>query len=180
MKILVNSLAGIGDTLIATPFIHELRANFPDATIDAFVLWAGSKDILEGNRHVNTVYHKNLIREGALRSFPFLLKLRQRRYDISINVHTLGRVHYRYVARFIGARIRVSHEYSGSNRALDRWLVNRMVPEDYGVHSVENNNRLLPLLDARPLLERHEFEIFLGDGERQWAEQFIATHAPAP
>ena len=52
-RILVISLAGIGDTLIATPFIHELRANFPDAAIDAFVLWAGSKDLLEGNPHLS-------------------------------------------------------------------------------------------------------------------------------
>ena len=43
MKILVNSLAGIGDTLIATPFLHELRANFPDATIYVFTLWPGSQ-----------------------------------------------------------------------------------------------------------------------------------------
>jgi ADP-heptose:LPS heptosyltransferase len=180
MKILVNSLAGIGDTLIATPFIHELRANFPDATIDAFVLWAGSKDILEGNPHLNAVYQKNLIRDGALRSFPFLWNLRRQQYDVSVNVHTLGRVHYRLVARFIGARRRVSHEYSGSNPALDGWLVNRTVPEDYTVHSVENNNRLLPLFDATPRLDRHEFEIFLGDNERQWAGQWIAAHAPAP
>jgi len=46
MKILVISLAGIGDTLLATPFIHELRANFPDATIDALVKETGSKELL--------------------------------------------------------------------------------------------------------------------------------------
>jgi hypothetical protein len=48
MKILVISYAGIGDTLFATPLIHELRANFPDATIDALVRWRGAKDLLEG------------------------------------------------------------------------------------------------------------------------------------
>src|SRR5204862_3313137 len=70
MKILVISLAGIGDTLIATPFIHELRANFPDATLDAFVLWPGSKDLLEGNPHLNAVILRNLIKDGPLKSFP--------------------------------------------------------------------------------------------------------------
>lgn len=179
MKILVNSLAGIGDTLIATPFLHELRANFPDATIDAFVLWAGSKDLLEGNRHLNTVFQKNLIKEGALKSLPFLLDLRRRRYDVSINVHTLGRIHYRAVARFLGARLRVSHAYHGSGPALDRLLVNRTTPEDYAVHSVENNNRLLPLLGARPVLPAHEFEIFLTAAERQWAADFSTEHGLA-
>lgn len=175
MKILVISLAGIGDTLIATPFIHELRANFPEAMLDAFVLWAGSRDLLEGNLHLNTVFQKNLIKEGAWRSLPFLRELRARRYDVSINVHTLGRIHYRFVARFIGARLRLSHEYP-NHGWLDRCLVNRTLSEDYTVHSVVNNNRLLSLLDAKPLLPRHDFEIFLTGAERTWAAQFVAQH----
>jgi ADP-heptose:LPS heptosyltransferase len=175
MKILVLSLAGIGDTLIATPFLRELRANFPDATLDAFVLWAGSKDLLEGNPHLNAVFQKNLIKEGALKSFPFLWALRRRRYDVSINVHTLGRIHYRLVARFLGARLRLSHEYEGHGW-LDRRLVNRTVPQDYAVHSVENNNRLLPLLGKQPLLPAHDFEIFLTPAERQWADDYIAQN----
>ena len=175
MKILVNSLAGIGDTLIATPFLHELRANFPAATIEAFVLWPGSRDLLEGNPHVNAVFQKNLIKEGALQSLPFLWQLRQRRYDLTINVHTLGRIHYRAVARFLGARLRVSHEYEGHG-VLDRALVNRTIPQDYTIHSVENNNRLLALLGGRPLLPKHDFEIFLTPAESQFAIDFIASH----
>lgn len=174
MKILVLSLAGIGDTLIATPLIHELRANYPDATIDAFVLWAGSKDLLEGNPHLNAVHQKNLIKEGALRSLPFLWQLRQRGYDTSINVHTLGRIHYRFVARFLGASLRLSHEYD-HHGWLDRQLVNRTVPEDYSVHSVENNNRLLSLLGKKPLLPAHPFEVFLKPEEEQWARDFVST-----
>lgn len=174
-RILVISLAGIGDTLIATPFIHELRANFPKATIDAFVLWAGSRDILEGNPHLNSVCQKNLIKDGALKSFPFLKQLRQRRYDISINVHTLGRIHYRAVARFIGAKLRLSHEYEGHG-ILDRLLVNRTIPQDYTIHSVENNNRLLALLNKQPVLPAHDFEVFIKPEEFAWADEFIAAH----
>lgn len=174
-KILVLSLAGIGDTLIATPFIHELRANFPDAIIDALVLWKGSKDLLEGNPHLNSVFQKNLIKEGAVKSLPFLLNLRRRNYDISINVHTLGRIHYRAVARVIGANLRLSHEYE-SHSWLDRLLVNRTVAQDYSVHSVENNNRLLRVLGGNTLLSSHAFEVFLTAEETSWAEDYIAKH----
>lgn len=174
-RILVISLAGIGDTLIATPFIHELRACHPKATIDAFVLWAGSRDILEGNPHLNTVFQKNLIKEGAIKSLPFLRELRSRRYDISINVHTLGRIHYRAVARFIGAKFRVSHEYEGHG-ILDRMLVNRTIPQDYTVHSIENNNRLLPLIGKQPILPSHDFEVFIRPDEFSWADNFIVSH----
>ena len=59
-------MAGIGDTLIATPFIHELRANFPAATIDALVMWPGAKDLLEHDPDVNRVFQKNLMKCGKL------------------------------------------------------------------------------------------------------------------
>ena len=175
MKILVIAMAGIGDTLIATPFLHELRANFPDATIHALVLWAGSKDLLQGNPHLNAVHQKNLIREGPLKSLPYLFSLRQQHYDVSINVHTLGRVHYRVVARIIAAKLRLSHEYE-NHGWLDRLLVNRTLPQDYTVHSVENNNRLLTLLGRKPALPRHELEIYLGPDEKQFAVEFIRSN----
>jgi heptosyltransferase-2 len=173
MKILVISMAGIGDTLLATPLIHELRANFSDATIHALVLWTGSKDLLDGNPHLNAIYQKNLIKEGAARSLSYLFGLRRERYDVSINVHTLGRIHYRVVARIIGAKLRLSHEYE-NHGWIDRLLVNRTIPQDYTVHSVENNNRLLPLLGKKPVLPTHDLEIFLNQAERQFAEAFIA------
>ena len=175
MKILVISLAGIGDTLIATPFIHELRLNFPEARIEALVLWAGSKALLEGNPHLNAIHQKNLIKEGALKSFPFLWKLRGERFDVSINVHTLGRIHYRVVARLIGAELRLSHEYE-NHGWLDRLLVNRTVPQDYRVHSVENNFRLLALLGKKPIRSQQDFEIFLTPAERKWAAGFLAAN----
>ena len=104
MNLLVISLAGIGDTLFATPLIHELRANFPAANIDALVLWPGSKNLLEGNPHLNSVHQKNLIRAGKAESLRFLWQLRKEKYDISINSHPQSRVHYRAVARLINAR----------------------------------------------------------------------------
>ena len=124
MKILVVSMAGIGDTLIATPLIHELRANFPGATIDALALWPGSKDLLENNPHLNRVYQKNLIKAGRLEGLKFLWSLRRNRYDVSINTHPQSRIHYRIAARIAGATLRISHEYECFGW-LDRKLVNK-------------------------------------------------------
>ena len=130
MKILVISLAGIGDTLIATPLIHELRANFPDATIDALVMWAGSRDLLENNPHLNRVYQKNLVTggkldtAGKLKALRFFWSLRRERYDVSINTHPQSQRLYRMAARIVGAPMRISHEYECFSW-LDRRLVNR-------------------------------------------------------
>ncbi|HWW00663.1 MAG TPA: glycosyltransferase family 9 protein [Candidatus Acidoferrum sp.] len=175
MKILVISLAGIGDTILATPLIRELRANYPEARIDALVLWAGSKDVLEGNPNLNAVYQLNFLKAGKAESLRFLAPLRRAGYDVSINTHPQSRKQYRITARFIGARTRISHEYDCFD-VLDRLLVNRTLPQDYAKHTVENNLELLALLGKKPLLASHTLEVLLSAAEREWAESFLSAH----
>jgi heptosyltransferase-3 len=173
-KILVISMAGIGDTILATPLIHELRTNYPAAQIDALVMWAGSKDILRGNPHLNTTYQRNLIKESTLGTARFLWPLRQAGYDVSINTHPQSRRQYRLTARFLGARTRISHRYDCSGW-MDRLLVNRTLLQDYSKHTAENNLALLSLLDRRPVLSSHPLELFLSDKDHLWAESFLKS-----
>lgn len=172
MKILVISLAGVGDTLLATPLIRELRANYPEAQIDALVFWAASKDLLEGNPHLNRLYQCNLVKEPKHRSLPYLLSLRRNRYDLSINTHPQSRIQYRLVARLIGAPVRISHLYECSGWR-DRLLVNATLPQDYSAHTVEMNLAILGLLGKKPLLPQHELEVYLTPAERDWAQAFL-------
>ena len=178
MNILVISLAGNGDTLFATPLIHELRANFPGAAIEALVRWAGARDLLAGNPHLNRVHQKDLVKCGPLAALQYLDSLRRNRYDLSINTHPQSRIHYRVVARLIGAQTRFSHDYDGASM-LDRGLVNLRLPQDYTKHAVENNLAVLPLIGARPLLPRHETELYLTAAEEVWTNEFIARHGLA-
>jgi ADP-heptose:LPS heptosyltransferase len=175
VRILVLALAGIGDCLIATPLIHELRLHYPEAELEAFVFWPGSKDLLEGNPHLNAIHQKNLVKEGAPRAIRYLFQLRRRKYDITINAHPQGPIHYRVAAGIIGAGLRLSHRYD-RNGLLDSLLVNRIVPQDYNLHSIENNNRLLELLGHKPLLAKPEMEIYLTAAEGRWAEEFLQQH----
>jgi heptosyltransferase II len=178
VKILVISLAGIGDTLIATPFIHELRANFPEATIDVLTKEAGGRDLLENNPHVNRVIYKNLMQCGRLETLRFLWSLRAGRYQLSINTHPQSRMHYRIAAMLAGAQVRISHEYECFNW-LDRCLVTATLPQDYTRHSIDNNLDVLPLIGARQKLPAHEMEIFLKPDEEKFAEEFLARHGLA-
>jgi len=173
MKILVISLAGIGDTLLATPLLAELRVNFPTARIDTLVLWAGSKDLLEANPHLNTIYQKNLIRASKLEALRFLWSVRANHYDVSINTHPQSRIHYRAISRLIGAPVRISHEYDCSGW-LDRLLVNRTLPQDYTRHTVEHNLDVLPLIGATTKRTNHDMEVRLTAEDERWADDFLA------
>ena len=171
MKILVISLAGIGDTLIATPLIRELRENFPTATIDVLAMWPGAKDLLEPNPHINRVFQKNLMKCGRLEAVQFLWSLRRERYQLSINTHPQSRIHYRIAAWLAGAEVRLSHEYECFH-ALDRWLVTGRLPQDYTRHSIENNFDVLPLIGAQKKLPAHTMEFFLTPVEEKFADDF--------
>jgi heptosyltransferase-2 len=175
VKILVISLAGIGDTLIATPLLRELRANFPGATIDVLAMWPGAKDLLENNPHVNRVFQKNFLKTGKFETLKFLWSLRRERYQLSVNTHPQSRIHYRIAAFLAGAPVRISHEYDGFSR-LDRWLVTGTLPQDYARHSIENNFDVLPLIGAQKKIAAHEMEIFLTAGEEKFAADFLARH----
>jgi ADP-heptose:LPS heptosyltransferase len=175
VKILVISLAGIGDTLIATPLIRELRANYPAATIDALVMWPGAKDLLEHNPHVNRVFQKNLIQAGKIETVRFLWSLRRERYQLSINTHPQSRIHYRLAAWLTGAPVRLSHKYECFT-ALDQWLVTGTLPQDYTRHSIDNNFDVLPLIGAQRKLAAAEMEFFTEAGDEQFADEFIAKH----
>lgn len=175
MKLLVIALAGIGDSLLSTPLIHELRANFPDAQIDALVRWPGARDLLEGNPHLSALHQKDLAKAGKLDALKFLFSLRKQRYDVSINAHPQSRTEYRAIARMIGANTRISHVYECSG-ALDRLLVNRSLPQDYSRHTIEQNFDILPMIGASRKLPSHGMEVYLRDAEIEWAKSFVTEH----
>jgi heptosyltransferase-2 len=174
VKILLISFAGIGDTLFATPLIHELRSNFPDARLEALVRWPGAQGLLEGNPHLDAVWQRDLVSAGPFGVLRFLWWLRRRHYDVSINTYPQSRLAYRGVARAIGARLRLSHLYDNAS-PLDRWLVNRTLAQDYQRHSIENNLACLECLGAKPALAEHDYELYLSPAETAWAEAFIAA-----
>ncbi len=171
MKILVISLAGIGDTLLAAPLIQELRLNHPDATLDALVMWSGSRDILAGNPHLNRVHHFNMLKEGTWPTLRYLLKLRKESYHITLNTYPQSKVQYRGIARLLGADLRASHSYD--NRSwIDGWMVNREIPQSYDRHSVDQNLALLGLIGDVPLRSTHRTELYLSPEESRWAEEY--------
>lgn len=172
-RLLVISLAGIGDTLMVTPFLHELRLAHPEAEIDALVMWPGARSLLEHNPHLTTLYHHSFIKASKLSSLAFLYRLRRRRYDVSFNVHPQGRREYRWIAAAIGARRRWSHQYE-NHQPFDDRLVTDSIPQDYTVHASENNRRFLDGLGVPRQLPRPAYELYLTAVESTWAKNWLA------
>ena len=169
MKILVISLAGIGDTLLATPLLHELRINFPQAQIDVLVKEAGARDLLETNPHINSLHCETMLQQSKAATMRGLQRFRRQHYDVSLNTYPQSKIHYRLVSRWVAARERLSHKYDNWG-FLDSMLVTKTIAQDYTLHSIENNLNLLSLIGAQPKLATHDSEVFLSVAEENWAD----------
>ncbi|ENN95565.1 glycosyl transferase family protein, partial [Methanocaldococcus villosus KIN24-T80] len=56
MKILLFKIGAIGDALMTTPLIRQLRKNFPNAQID-YLIGKHAHAVLEGNIYLNNLYN---------------------------------------------------------------------------------------------------------------------------
>lgn len=88
-RILVIQTAFLGDVILATPVISELKRIFPNAKIEVLVK-KGNESLLSNNPHLNRihVFDKS---NGKLSSILDLAKtFRAERFDLVINLHRFG------------------------------------------------------------------------------------------
>lgn len=173
MKILLISLAGVGDTLMATPLIAELRKNFPNAIIDCLVMWDSSKKVLENNPNLNQIFCFNMIKKGFFKTFLFCKWLKKKKYYVSINTFPQGKIHYRIISKLINSKFRLSHKYNGFLNFLDNFLINKFIKSNYNLHCIENNFNFLKIFNKELKLKKHDYEIYLSKENMNFAKEFI-------
>lgn len=143
-RILFISLAGAGDTLLATPLISEVRRHAPAARIDVLTMQgAAPREVLAHNPAVDEVLSFNFLAAGRARSLLYCLRLRRRKYDLSFTVMPQNRLEYNLITFLIGARQRIGFEFETDCGAQPRLWLTHIVREDRTLHVVENNLRLL-------------------------------------
>ena len=110
-SILVHSIGGIGNTLMATPLIGELRRLYPDARIDLLTS-PGAAALQAHNPHTSNVLVDPAYRNKGLSQYVAGgLQLFRNRYDAAF--HTLNTTNPKWLIRSILARVpmRVGHRY---------------------------------------------------------------------
>lgn len=85
-RFLVIQTAFIGDVILATPVVSELKRIYPDSSIDVLVR-KGNEALLANNLNINQVYTFNK-KEGKFKSLWSLIQIfRSKQYDEVINLH---------------------------------------------------------------------------------------------
>lgn len=88
-RILIIQTAFLGDVILATPVISELKRLYPQAEIDMLVK-KGNESLLKNNPHLNYLitFDKSGGKYGAMRRL--IRQFRARKYDLVINLHRFG------------------------------------------------------------------------------------------
>ncbi len=180
-RILAISLAGAGDTLLATPLLAELRTAFPSAEIEVLTMQgAAPREVLEDNPSVSTWRHFDFLREGRLRSVAYCMRLRRRAYDLSLTLMPQNRLEYNLITWLIGARERLGFEFCCDCGSQPRRFLTRVIREDRRLHVVDNNLRLFTEGLGRPLASADPRPVLhVGAGHEAAADAFCASAACA-
>ncbi len=177
-KIIVISLPGIGDTVNSTPLFKPLRTAFPEAHILALVMYRPCMEVLETNPHIDEVLLWEFMKEGTIASLRFLSRLRRREFDLSIMCYPANRKEYNIVSFAIRARTRLAHQYCHKNMQNLFFLNNRTIRERNDLHNVEENLRLLELIDVRASEDERRLSLPLTEDDRVLASKLIESLPP--
>jgi len=91
-KFLIIRLSSIGDILLSTPFIRQVRKAYPNSKID-FIVKDIYKDLLKDNPNINELYCLKLD-EGRKELDDLKIKLREQSYNILFDLHNNMRSNY--------------------------------------------------------------------------------------
>ena len=160
-RILVIKLRAIGDVLLSTVVLKNLRAAFPSARLD-FLTEQPSRSVVEGNPCVDSVIVFNPHKQHGL---SLILEVRKRRYDLVIDL--FGNPRSAIVAYASGAKCRVGYRLGWRRHCYD------VVVEPRGgdVHNTEFNLDALRAIGV-PVIDT-TITFPLDEEARQFAHEFF-------
>ncbi len=169
-KILVLPLYGIGDVLMTTPAIRNLKEQL-DVEITYLHMFKTTRDILLHNPYVDENIHFPFLEASKFNSLCFLMRFRKK-LDCSINFYPSNRRDYNLAAFIAGSPIRIGHRYLLGDIKEMNFLKTNAVMENDSLHCVEENLRLLDLMDIQ-VRRPYPLEIYLPEEERLFAHQWL-------
>jgi len=162
MKILIIKYRNIGDVLLVTPLISNLKLFYPDAQID-FALNRGTEEMITLNPNVSEVlvYDRSQIKSLNLvnkiwKEFQFLSSFRNKNYQVVINLTEGDRGCL--IAILTKAPVRIG--YPSSNRLLKK-AFSHTLPKQNFRHTIETN--LDPLKSLKIPIKSKKVNLFWTD-----------------
>lgn len=173
MKILIIALSGIGDALLFTPAASLIRKNFPDAEMDALVMFKGAREIYQQSGLFNNIIYHDFLNARLTKSAGLIFGLRKK-YDASINVYPANRKEYNVIQFLVGAKKRGAIKYLRRNFSELGFLNNVIVTENDLLHNVQENIRLSEWVLNFSAAEEPDLVLPLTEHDCAYAKNFLS------
>jgi lipopolysaccharide heptosyltransferase II len=160
-KILVIKPAAIGDVLLCTPVIENLRNNFPGAEI-FFLTQKYCKEALTGNPFLNRVLTYDLKLDS---SYCLLKNIRKQKYDLVIDLFSNPRT--ALITLFSGAKYKVGYKFNWRSIAYNI----KVTPRGGEVHNIEFNLDSLRALGLEVTVKKPSF--YINHVHSEFAKEFF-------
>jgi len=144
-RIIIFALSGLGDALMATPAITELRKQFPLAQIDVATMFRAVYEMFLSNEDVSNAYYWDFLKQSPFSSLRYLFHLRTNQYTHSFSVYPSNRREYNIISFIVGAKKRFGHIYENQKFSSLQWLQTNSLKESENIHNVEENINLVQL-----------------------------------
>jgi len=167
-KILIISGTGLGNSIMVTPLINEIKSWLPECAVDVLVADSASKVIFEGLSEVNSVFlfSKNKISN--------IIRLYKNKYYITLLSFPTQLLSFEIIPFIIRTKNAISHDYSNFHpfyNMIKKGFCN--IPVNVNINDVEQN---LNLLDAFCLNRRKSINfphIHVSKKGEECAQQFF-------
>ena len=170
-NILIIKLRGLGDAVLGTPVLKNIKALMSDVTISV-VTFNFSKPIFENNPHVDELY--GISGHPESNELNDLIKnLNAQNYDLVINLH--ARHFSSKLAKKIRARWKINRSYFLREKYSDV-----LIGSDHKLDksSIERDLDCLRAIGLKP--QDKNPEIFITEKEIKWAEDFMVKQKIDP
>jgi heptosyltransferase-3 len=173
VKILVLKFKTIGDVLLVTPLIRNLRSNYPESIIDVAVN-QGTEDMLTLNPNIDHIWTYDRIKiknkpiiKKIKSEFDFLTNIRKQKYDIVIDLDRGDRG--AGISFISGAKIKIGRSNIKSKLVSNTYT--HILLARTGKHIVEDNLRAIQTL-GMSIVDK-KLEIFWSSNDQDFINDLV-------
>ncbi len=170
-RILLSRLRFMGDVILTTPLIRQIRRLFPDAHI-VYLTDERFAPLLEHNPHLNdiipvrTAGDDNFFR-SVLNTTRLMAYLRRQHFDLTIDL--FGNPRTALQCWITGAATRVGGDFRGRRR-----FYTVRVPQDNLLRTaIDFHWKSFEALGLE--IGDNRTEVFVSDAEREWAKEYLSS-----
>ncbi len=150
-RILVIQTAFLGDVILATPVISELKRLYPNTALDMLVK-KGNESLIQENPKIDQVFVFDKTK-GKLKSILGLVRtFRKKEYDLVINLHRFGSSGL--ISALSGAKLKYGFKKNPFSFTYSKSFDHRIGD---GTHEVERNLSILKEFGAKPKIRPELF-----------------------